>query len=116
MAQVLQTLDCPALIINGTEDHVHVLFSLSRQHAIKTIVEKMKADPSKWIKSKGPAYRHFYWQAGYGAFSVSESQAPKVRTYIANQAEHHHRQTFQEEFRAICQKHGIEWDERYVWD
>jgi hypothetical protein len=79
-------------------------------------VEAVKADPSKRIKSMGPVYRNFYWQGGYGAFSVSESQVPKVKAYIENQIEHHRRQTFQDEFRAICRRDGVAWDERDVWD
>lgn len=71
---------------------------------------------SKWIKTKGPAYRGFDWQGGYGAFSVSESKRDEVERYIQRQEEHQRRFTFQEEFRQLCAKRGIEVDERYVWD
>ena len=116
MATILKSLESPAIIINGVEDHVHILCLLSRNYAIKKIVEEVKTEPSKWIKTKGSQYKDFYWQAGYGVFSVSESKIEEVREYIKNQEEHHRRMTFQEEFRRICERHEIEIDERYVWD
>jgi len=116
MATILQAIECPALLINGVEDHVHVLCQLSRTRAVCDLVEELKKQPSKWIKTKGPSYDEFHWQAGYGAFSVSESRVPDVRRYIADQEEHHKRTTFQDEFRMMCRKHGLELDERYAWD
>ena len=116
MATVLQTMESPALIINGVKDHVHVLCLLSRKHAIKQIVEEVKKNSSKWIKTKGDDYKDFYWQAGYGVFSVSESNVDEVRRYIGNQEEHHKTMTFQDEFRKLCVRHGVAIDERYVWD
>jgi REP element-mobilizing transposase RayT len=112
---VLRNHDSPALLINSVGDHVHILFRLSRNHAVKTIVEEVKKSSSKWIKTKGEAFRAFYWQNGYGAFSVSPSKADSVKRYIANQEERHRTMSFQEEFRKILEKHGIEFDERYVW-
>ena len=116
MAGVLQKIRCEPILINGTEDHVHILCNLSRTIAIASLVEEVKKSPSKWVKEQGPAYRDFYWQGGYGAFSVSQSNIEKVRGYIATQEEHHRKVSFQEEFRALCRKHGMEIDERYVWD
>ena len=113
---VLRNHDSPALLINSVEDHVHILFRLSRNCAVKTIVEEVKKSSSKWIKTKGEQFQGFYWQSGYGAFSVSPSMVHSVKRYIANQEEHHRTMTFQEEFRKILEKHGIEFDERYVWD
>lgn len=115
MATALRAIECPALIIGGVEDHVHLLVQLSRRVAIQNLVEEAKTGTSKWLKSKSPSLRDFYWQSGYGAFSVSESKVDDVRRYIANQEEHHRRRTFQEEFRELCQRHGVEIDERYVW-
>jgi putative transposase len=80
------------------------------------LIEEVKTSSSKWIKTKGQAYRSFYWQGGYGAFSVSESKRSDVVRYIQNQEEHHRRLTSQEEFRKLCARHGIEIDERWVWD
>jgi len=116
MATVLQEIDCPALLINGVADHIHILNSLSRNVAIKKVIEQAKTSTSKWLKGKAPSYRNFYWQAGYGVFSVSESKKPDVLRYIANQEQHHSRQSFQDEFRTLCDRHGLQIDERYVWD
>ena len=115
-AAVLTGVDSPALLINGVEDHIHILCLLSRKFAIKDIVQKAKTSTSKWIKAKGPSLRDFHWQGGYAAFSVSESKIAEVKRYIANQETHHRRMTFQDEFRELCRRPGIELDERYVWD
>ena len=115
-ATVLQSIDCPALIIGGAADHIHILNLLCRTITVADMVEQIKTASSKWIKSKGSSYREFYWQSGYGVFSVSESKVPDVRRYIENQEEHHRRLSFQDEFRALCDRHGIAIDERYVWD
>src|SRR3989442_10292846 len=109
-------VDTPALIINGVEDHIHALCLLSRKFAIKDVIEEAKTETTKWLKKQGPPYADFHWQAGYGIFSVSESNAEQVKQYIADQAKHHKKLTFQDEFRAMCKRHGIEIDERYVWD
>jgi putative transposase len=116
LATKFQDWESPALIVGSVDDHVHALFSLSRNHAIRKVVEEVKKESSKWIKTKGAKYRDFYWQAGYGAFSVSQSNVPRVRAYIANQEEHHQKRTFQDELRALLRRHQIEFDERYVWD
>jgi len=79
-------------------------------------VEHLKVETSKWVKTRAPDLGLFHWQAGYGAFSVSQSLVESVIAYIDRQAEHHRKATFQEEFRTICKKHGIEIDERHVWD
>jgi len=109
-------VDTPALIIGGVEDHIHALCLLSRNFAIKKVIEEAKTETTKWLKKQGPQYADFHWQAGYGIFSVSESKADDVKQYIANQVEHHKKKSFQDEFRELCQRHGIALDERYVWD
>jgi REP element-mobilizing transposase RayT len=116
MATILRQLECPAMVINGMEDHVHVLCLLSRKTRIMDLVKDAKTETSKWIKRHPRGNTGFAWQAGYGVFSVSESNIPQVRSYIENQAEHHRRTTFQDEFRELCRRHRIEWDERYAWD
>jgi len=117
MAAILRDeVDSPAILINGHEDHIHILCQLSRKHAIADVVKVAKTETSKWMKRQSPATQHFTWQRGYGAFSVSESNIPEVKRYIANQIEHHRRMTFQDEFRTLCARHGIELDERYAWD
>jgi hypothetical protein len=116
MATILKGLESPAILINGVEDHVHVLFTLSRNYAVKKIVQDVKADSSLWIKKKGVAYSEFHWQAGYGAFSVSQSNLEAVLQYIRDQEEHHRTRSYQDEFRRLCELYEIEIDERYVWD
>jgi REP element-mobilizing transposase RayT len=111
-----QDVDSPALLIGGAADHLHVLCLFSRKFAIMEIIKKSKTETSKWIKKRAPGRSDFQWQAGYGIFSVSQSNAEQVRQYIANQEEHHKRISFQDEFRALCQRHGIALDERYAWD
>jgi REP element-mobilizing transposase RayT len=116
MATVLRECDSPALIINGTVDHVHILLSLARTQTIADVVEEVKKRSSKWAKSKGNEFAEFQWQAGYGAFSIGESMVEAVRRYISKQKEHHRRQSYQDEFREFLAKYRIEYDERYVWD
>ena len=116
LSVVLNNDDCPSLQVGGVEDHVHLLFGLSRTRAIAQVVENVKTSSSKWLKRKSPALAEFHWQNGYGAFSVSQSHAEKVIDYIRNQEKHHETLTFQQEFRRLLERHGIEYDERYVWD
>lgn len=111
-----QYVDSPAILIGGTADHVHTLCLLSRKFAIKDVVEEAKTETTKWLKKQSPRLANFHWQSGYGIFSVSESNAPQVKQYIACQEEHHQKMSFQEEFRLLCKRHGISIDERYVWD
>jgi REP element-mobilizing transposase RayT len=110
------TVDSPAILINGVEDHMHILHSLSRKFAIQDVVKECKTETTKWIKKQSTDLADFHWQNGYGIFSVSLSNIEAVKAYIANQEEHHRRMTFQDEFRELCRRHGIEIDERYVWD
>ncbi len=116
LATLFRSYDSPALIVGGVTDHVHTLCALSRNIAVAELVKQTKKNSSKWIKSKGGILTKFHWQNGYGAFSVSESQQERVRRYILNQENHHQRISFQDEFRAILQKHKLESNERYVWD
>jgi len=115
-AGIFKQWDSPALVIGGIEDHVHGLFSLSKNHALKKIVEEVKKGSSKWMKAEGSKNKEFYWQNGYAAFSVSQSNADEVKRYIENQEERHRQMTFQDELRELFRRHGIEYDERYVWD
>lgn len=117
MATILRDcVDSPALIINGVEDHVHVLMLLSRKHALMDIVKEAKTETSKWVKKQAAGHAEFTWQGGYGVFSVSESNVAQVRRYIENQEEHHRTMSFQDEFRELCRRHEIQLDERYAWD
>jgi len=115
-AGILKNYDSPAILINSVEDHIHILFTQSRNHSLADLVQQVKKGSSKWLKSKSRAFARFHWQNGYGAFSVSQSNVKKVTGYIERQQEHHKRQSFQDEFRAFLKRHEIEYDERYVWD
>ena len=99
-AGIFKQWNSPALAIGGVADHVHALFSLSKNHALMKIVEEVKKGSSKWMKADGPRNKDFYWQDGYAAFSVSESKVADVRRYIDNQEDHHHGLPFQDEVRA----------------
>lgn len=116
VAGILRDWESPSIEVNSVEDHVHLFFCLSKNHALKKIVEEVKKSSSKWIKSKGVQFDGFHWQNGYAAFSVSQSNVPRVRAYIRKQEEHHRKISFQDEFRAFLKRHGVEYDERYLWD
>ena len=113
---ILKAYECKSVIVNTEPEHAHLLFALSKKHALSEIVEEVKKGSSKWLKTKGPRYANFYWQGGFGAYSVSESQLETVIYYIANQHEHHKKISFQEELRALFELNGITYDERYLWD
>jgi len=110
---VLTNLGCPSIQIGGTADHIHILFVLARTISVSEAAEQIKKATSKWMKTQDVA--KFSWQAGYGAFSVAESQIPVVVRYIQNQEEHHKRKSFQDEFREFLKKYNVNFDERYIW-
>ena len=116
MATIFRELKSPSLAIDGTTDHVHILFSLARVVTIADIVEEVKTSTSKWIKTKGREFRNFYWQRGYGAFSIGQSNVATLKRYIRNQKQHHRHVTFQDEYRKFLKAYGIDYDERFVWD
>jgi len=113
---ICKNLNCQPIKIGGWVDHVHILCKLSKKIALMKLVEVLKSHSSKWIKTKGSEYKNFYWQNGYGTFSVSPFDVDVVIRYIADQHSHHGKKTFKEEFRALLEKHDIDFDERYVWD
>ena len=102
--------------IGGVEDHVHLLVTLRQEPALSAFVRELKAGSSRWVHDTFPNAGQFWWQAGYGAFTVSHSALEAVKAYILNQDEHHKTQSYQDEFRALLVKHGIEFDEQYLWD
>ncbi len=116
MAATLKAQGAPALLVGGTDDHVHILCSLSRTVAIADVIEEVKTGSSKWMKTRGPELRGFSWQAGYGVFSVAPDRVEAVKRYIATQREHHRKRTFQEEYLEILRAAGVTFDERYMWD
>ena len=113
---ICKGLGCNPIQIGGYQDHIHVLCQISRKVPLMDLVEELKKRSSKWIKTKGDSYKGFYWQNGYGVFSVNPSQINVVVTYIKNQKKHHASNTFKEEYRSFLKKYEVEYDERYVWD
>ncbi|HWL07953.1 MAG TPA: IS200/IS605 family transposase [Planctomicrobium sp.] len=116
LAGTCKNLGCPAIQIGGVADHVHLLCRFGRRIEVSELIRELKRESSKWIKEEQTHLENFYWQNGYGAFSISPSHVETLVSYIANQEEHHRQITFQEEFRRICQKYHVEIDEQYVWD
>jgi len=115
MVGILNSLDCVTVAINGVEDHVHALIILSKTLSVSKMMEELKGGSSRWLNSRDATMKYFAWQAGYGAFSVSESKIPTLIDYIAGQEEKHKKTTFQDELISLLQKHKIEYDERYIW-
>jgi putative transposase len=104
-----------ALCIGGVMNHVHLLLSLPATLSIAKAIQLIKGGSSMWVHDTFPEFKHFNWQEGYGAFSVSVSRVDETIAYINNQEEHHRIKSFQEEYIAFLIKHGIEYDERYLW-
>ncbi|MCI0705262.1 MAG: IS200/IS605 family transposase [Planctomycetia bacterium] len=101
--------------IGGVEDHVHLLVTLRQEPALKDVLRELKAGSSVWVHREFPEVREFEWQVGYGAFTVSHSNISAVKAYIANQREHHKKQSSKDEFRALLEKHGIAFKEEYLF-
>lgn len=116
LAHHVKESGCVSASVGGYIDHVHLLTGLSRTVTIAKLVEHVKTETSKWAKSSDVGTAVFSWQAGYGAFSVSHSKRNDVDAYIRGQSEHHANLSFKDEFRRMCDRHGIEIDKRYVWD
>ncbi len=121
MVGILRNIDSPALQVKSVIDHVHILYVQSRTRSVSDVVGTVKRESSAWIKTweqdrKDPFLMKFAWQTGYAAFSVSESKVMEVKRYIQNQEEHHRRATFQDEYREFLTRHGVQFDEKYVWD
>jgi putative transposase len=116
IAGICSNPDSPAVIVGGVEDHLHALCRLSKSMGVADLIRELKRSSTTWLKAKAAGLAAFHWQSGYGAFSVSPSHVGPLTDYIRNQAEHHRRETFQDEFRRLLNRYGIEFDERYVWD
>ena len=113
---ICNSLECSSIRVGGHTDHIHILCTLSKKVALAKLMEELKSHSSKWMKTMDRSLEHFYWQNGYGAFSVNPTEVDAVVAYIANQHEHHSKKTSQEEYRAFLKKYNVEYDERYVWD
>lgn len=114
IGKVVNTTGCHVLCVGGTSNHIHALVMFSKTETVAHLIEEMKRNSSRWLKTISPKYNDFAWQGGYGAFSVSQSQVDTVINYINNQAEHHKRQSFKDEYLEFLRLYKIEYDERYV--
>ena len=115
MGSIIKDNGSIPIIINGTEDHVHILCVMSKNMALAKLVEEIKRHSSRWIKTLNPGYRTFGWQGGYAGFSVSQSLHDRTRNYIANQEEHHKKITFKDELMAFLKEYGVAYNEEYLW-
>ncbi len=103
------------IAINGTENHIHVLCIMSKNIALAKLMEDIKGDSSRWIKTLGSHYREFAWQGGYAGYSVSQSKVEVVKRYIENQKIHHRTQSIQEEYIQFLDEYGVDYNPDYLW-
>ncbi len=106
----------PTINVDGVEDHIHMLCRFGRTITQADWIKEVKRASNGWLKKQGREYKDFEWQGGYADFSVSHSNLEQVKRYIVGQEEHHRKMTFQDEVRSLLRKHGIQFDERYIWD
>jgi REP element-mobilizing transposase RayT len=116
MYGILKNLDCPAIKIGGTPNHVHILNSLSRTITQSKMIAILKRDSTKWIKSKDLRFQNFHWQNGYGVFSICKTNITSLIKYIENQKDHHRTKSFKEEYLEFLQKYKIDFNDKYLWD
>ena len=112
---ILKHNKCVPIVINGIEDHVHILCIQSKNIALSALLEELKRNSSRWIKTKGAQYAEFAWQGGYGCFSVSISRVDVVKRYIENQKAHHKTEKFKEEYVRFLKESNIEYNPDYLW-
>lgn len=112
---IIQNNGHKLLIINGMPDHLHILIGLRPNQSLSELMQKTKASSSKWINDQGFTNGRFEWQSGFGAFSYSKSELPKVINYIKNQEQHHRKKEFQEEYLELLEEFEITYDERYIF-
>lgn len=115
MAMIIKDNESIPIIINGVEDHVHILCVMSKNIALAKLVEEIKRHSSRWIKTKGTNYLNFAWQTGYAGFSVSSSLHDKTKMYIEKQEKHHQRLTFKDEYLLFLKEYGIAYKKEYIW-
>ena len=116
IAVCLRDNGCHVFKVGGINDHVHICLSLAKAMSVSKVAEIAKGASSKWMKNQGEKYTSFFWQAGYGAFSISPGHKDALVEYIQNQETHHAKESFQDEFRRLCAMYQVPLDERYVWD
>jgi len=116
MGECSKRLDCPPVRVGGLADHVHILALLGRTITQSDWIKELKRTSHLWLEDQTSPLREFRWQSGYAIFSVSPSNRDKVESYIIHQETNHRKRSYQDEMRGLLRKHGMEWDERYVWD
>ena len=116
LASIIRAMNSPYVVVGGVEDHVHILFDIGKIYAPCELVKEVKVESSKFVKTLGKQYRDFFWQRGYGMFSVGPTQRKQAEAYVRGQAEHHRTRSYKDEFRGFQHKYEIEYDEQYVWD
>lgn len=116
VAETAKTHGMVARRVGGIENHIHVLLDIPKTLSLSEAMKRLKGGSSNAINKSGLIKTHFGWQDGYSAYTVSSSAVPDVIAYIANQREHHRTRTFEEEYVAFLNKHGVEYDSRYLWD
>ena len=116
LATVARSANCACYRVGGVSDHVHLAIGLSRTLPLAKLIQEIKTASSKWLKAQSGELGHFSWQRGYGAFSIGADGLDALRQYIDRQEAHHRRHTFQDEYRHFLKQHGVDHDERYVWD
>ena len=115
IGQLINSTGCQTICVGGVSDHVHVLCMLSRSETVAHLVEEIKRNSSRWIKTISPDYREFVWQGGYAAFSVSQSLTEKTLNYVRHQKEHHKKITFRDEYIQFLRIYNIEFNEQYIF-
>ena len=115
IGQEINKTKCKTLIVNGVEDHVHLLFGLNPVCAIADVLKLVKGNSSKWMNDSRFHKTEFHWQSGYGAFSYSKMEIDGLYNYILNQEAHHKKQSFQDEYIEMLKMHGVDYDERYLF-
>ena len=116
LAEIARNHNCECYRVGGVDDHVHLAIRLARTISVSDLVQELKRGSSKWFKSKSNLLSKFAWQRGHGSFSLSPKDLDSLIAYLTNEEKHHQKISFQDEYRKILSKYGMEWDERYVWD
>ncbi len=116
LATVIRDMGSAWVVAGGVDDHVHIVFDLGKMVAPVKFVEQVKRESSKFVKTLAPQYSTFYWQRGYGMFSVGPKDREQAEQYVRNQEKHHLARSFQDEYRSILKAYEIDFDEQYVWD
>ena len=112
---ILKQIECIPICINGTGNHIHMFFVLSKNYSLVKVMSTVKIASSRWLKTIGNHYKNFAWQSGYGAFSVCESISERTINYIKKQEEHHKKKNFKEEYLQILKKHHMNFNTDYLF-